>query len=99
MVVSMGLQVVIKAPILAVWAIVKITSTNWQGSAVTAAAVVLMVALMLFILLAVFPKFRKVQKLTDNLNAVTRENLTGVRVVRAYNAERIPGKEVCGRKI
>ena len=53
----------------------------------TAAAVVLMVALMLFILLAVFPKFRKVQKLTDNLNAVTRENLTGVRVVRAYNAE------------
>ena len=87
MVVSMGLQVVIKAPILAVWAVIKITSTNWQWSAVTAAAVVLMVALMLFILLAVFPKFRKVQKLTDNLNAVTRENLTGVRVVRAYNAE------------
>ena len=87
MVVSMGLQVVIKAPILAVWAVVKITSTNWQWSVVTAAAVVLMVALMLFILLAVFPKFRRVQKLTDNLNAVTRENLTGVRVVRAYNAE------------
>ena len=87
MVVSMGLQVFIKAPILAVWAVIKITSTNWQWSAVTAAAVVLMVALMLFILLAVFPKFRKVQKLTDNLNAVTRENLTGVRVVRAYNAE------------
>ncbi len=87
MVVSMGLQVVIKAPILAVWAVVKITSTNWQWSVVTAAAVVLMVALMLFILLAVIPKFRRVQKLTDNLNAVTRENLTGVRVVRAYNAE------------
>ncbi len=93
MVVSMGLQVVIKAPILAVWAIVKITSTNWQWSAVTAAAVVLMVALMLFILLAVFPKFRKVQKLTDNLNAVTRENLTGVRVVRAYNAEEYQEKK------
>ena len=87
MVVSMGLQVVIKAPILAVWAVVKITSTNWQWSVVTAAAVVLMVALMLFVLLAVIPKFRRVQKLTDNLNAVTRENLTGVRVVRAYNAE------------
>ena len=87
MVVSMGLQVVIKAPILAVWAVVKITSTNWQWSVVTAAAVVLMAALMLFILFAVFPKFRRVQKLTDNLNAVTRENLTGVRVVRAYNAE------------
>ena len=93
MVVSMGLQVVIKAPILAVWAIVKITSTNWQWSAVTAAAVVLMVALMLFILLAVFPKFRKVQKLTDNLNAVTRENLTGVRIVRAYNAEEYQEKK------
>lgn len=93
MVVSMGLQVVIKAPILAVWAVVKITSTNWQWSAVTASAVVLMVALMLFILLAVFPKFRKVQKLTDNLNAVTRENLTGVRVVRAYNAEEYQEKK------
>lgn len=87
MVVSMGLQVVIKAPILAVWAVVKITSINWQWSVVTASAVVLMVALMLFVLFAVFPKFRRVQKLTDNLNAVTRENLTGVRVVRAYNAE------------
>ncbi len=93
MVVSMGMQVVIKAPILAVWAIVKITSTNWQWSVVTAAAVVLMVALMLFLLLAVFPKFRKVQKLTDNLNAVTRENLTGVRVVRAYNAEEYQEKK------
>lgn len=87
MVISMGLQVVVKAPILAVWAICKILSRNWQWSVVTAAAVVLMVVMILVLLLAVFPKFRRVQKLTDNLNAVTRENLTGVRVVRAYNAE------------
>ena len=87
MIISMGLQVVIKAPILAVWAIAKITSTHWQWSAVTAAAVVLMVGMMLFLLIVVFPQFRRVQKLTDNINAVTRENLTGVRVVRACNAE------------
>lgn len=88
MVMSMGLQMVIKAPILAVWAVCKILTRQWEWSVVTAAAVVLMLALMLFILVAVFPKFRKVQKLTDNLNNVTRENLTGVRVVRAYNAEK-----------
>ena len=88
MVMSMGLQMVIKAPILAVWAVCKILTRQWEWSVVTAAAVVLMLALMLFILVAVFPKFRKVQKLTDNLNSVTRENLTGVRVVRAYNAEK-----------
>lgn len=88
MVISMGLQVVIKAPILAVWAIVKILGRNWQWSAATACAVIIMVLMMLLLLIAVFPKFRKVQKLTDNLNAVTRENLTGVRVVRAYNAEK-----------
>ena len=88
MVMPMGLQMVIKAPILAVWAVCKILTRQWEWSVVTAAAVVLMLALMLFILVAVFPKFRKVQKLTDNLNSVTRENLTGVRVVRAYNAEK-----------
>lgn len=87
MVISMGLQVVVKAPILAVWAICKILSRQWQWSVVTAAAVVVMVVMLLFILIIVFPKFRRVQKLTDNLNSVTRENLTGVRVVRAYNAE------------
>lgn len=88
MVISMGLQVMVKAPILAVWAVCKILSRQWQWSVVTAAAVVIMIVMMLFILIAVFPKFRKVQKLTDNLNSVTRENLTGVRVVRAYNAEK-----------
>ena len=88
MIVSMGLQIIIKAPILAVWAIAKILGRNWQWSVATAGAVIVMVLMMLFILIAVFPKFRRVQKLTDNLNAVTRENLTGVRVVRAYNAEK-----------
>lgn len=87
MVIAMGLQVIVKAPILAVWAIVKMLGSNAQWSIATAVAVVVMVAMLLFILLAVFPKFRRIQKLTDNLNSVTRENLTGVRVVRAYNAE------------
>ena len=87
MVIAMGLQVMIKAPILAVWAIVKISTQNWQWSVATAAAVIVLVVMLLFILLAVFPKFKRIQKMTDNLNEVTRENLTGVRVVRAYNAE------------
>ncbi|HIZ04029.1 MAG TPA: ABC transporter ATP-binding protein/permease [Candidatus Borkfalkia avistercoris] len=93
MVISMGLQVVVKAPILAVWAIVKILNNNWQWSVATACAVIVMVLMMLVLLIAVFPKFRRVQKLTDNLNAVTRENLTGVRVVRAYNAEEYQEKK------
>mgnify|MGYP005764114289 FL=1 len=93
MLISMGLQVVIKAPILAVWAVCKILTRNWQWSVVTAAAVVIMAVMMLFTLIVVFPKFRRVQKLTDNLNSVTRENLTGVRVVRAYNAEKYQEKK------
>ncbi len=88
MVISMGMQVMIKAPVLAVWAIVKISGRQWQWSAATAGAVAVMVLMMLVLLIAVFPKFRKMQRLTDDLNAVTRENLTGVRVVRAYNAEK-----------
>ena len=93
MVISMGLQVVVKAPVLAVWAIVKILNNNWQWSVVTVCAVIVMILMMVVLLIAVFPKFRKVQKLTDNLNAVTRENLTGVRVVRAYNAEEYQEKK------
>ena len=87
MVVSVGLQIIVKAPVMAVWAIVKMLGQSWQWSVATAATVIVMLLTMLFVLLIVFPKFRKVQKLTDNLNAVTRENLSGVRVVRAYNAE------------
>ncbi len=93
MVISMGLQIMVKSPILAVWAICKILARNWQWSVSTAVAVGVMVVMLLFIFLAVFPKFRLVQKLTDNLNGVTRENLTGVRVVRAYNAEEYQQKK------
>ena len=93
MVISMGLQIMVKAPILAVWAVCKILTRNWQWSVSTAVAVGIMVIMLLIIFLAVFPKFRLVQKLTDNLNGVTRENLTGVRVVRAYNAEEYQQKK------
>ena len=93
MVISMGLQIMVKAPILAVWAVCKILTRNWQWSVSTAVTVGIMVIMLLFIFLAVFPKFRLVQKLTDNLNGVTRENLTGVRVVRAYNAEEYQQKK------
>lgn len=87
MIVAMGLQAIIKAPILLVWAIIKISGKQWQWSLATAAAVlVILVVLMIAVVLAL-PKFKIIQQLTDNLNRVTRENLTGIRVVRAYNAE------------
>lgn len=87
MVIAMGLQVMIKAPILAVWAIIKIADKNWQWTLTTAVGVVVLVCMLIVIMTLVLPRFKKVQILTDNLNRVTRENLTGVRVVRAYNAE------------
>ncbi len=85
--IAMGLQVMIKAPILAVWAIVKISGKSWQWSASTGGAVFALVILVTVLVVFALPKFKIVQQLTDNLNRVTRENLTGVRVVRAYNAE------------
>ncbi len=87
MLIAMGLQVLIKAPILAVWAILKITNKSWQWSAATAIAVAVLVVMIMFIVVFAVPKFKIIQGLTDNLNKVTRENLTGIRVVRAYNAE------------
>ncbi len=87
MVIAMGLQVMIKAPILAVWAIIKIADKNWQWTLTTAVGVVVLVCMLIVIMALALPRFKKVQVLTDNLNRVTRENLTGVRVVRAYNAE------------
>lgn len=87
MIISMGLQVIIKAPILAVWAILKISGKSWQWTALTAAAIVFLLMMVTIIILFAVPKFKIIQKLTDNLNGVTRENLTGIRVVRAYNAE------------
>jgi ATP-binding cassette subfamily B protein len=85
--IAMGLQVMIKAPILAIWAVAKIAGKSWQWSAATGGAVLALIMLVSVLIVFVFPKFKIVQQLTDNLNRVTRENLTGVRVVRAYNAE------------
>lgn len=87
MAVAMGLQVTIKAPIMAMWAITKIADKNWEWTLATAVVVVLMVALIGILMLYVGPKFKRIQWLTDDVNRATRENLTGVRVVRAYNAE------------
>lgn len=81
------LRMLIYAPIMAVWAICKINASSWQLTAATAVAVVILIACIIAIMLAVMPKFRMIQKLTDRLNGVTRENLTGIKVVRAYNAE------------
>lgn len=86
--VAMGLQVIIKAPILAVWAIYKISSKSWQWTAVTGAAILVLALGVIILLYFVFPKFRKVQSLTDNVGRVLGEGLKGLRVVRAYNAER-----------
>lgn len=87
MAIAMGLQVIIKAPILAVWAILKILGKSWQWTVVTGGAVVVLMCIVLVAVIFALPKFKIIQSLTDDLNRVTRENLTGIRVVRAYNAE------------
>jgi ATP-binding cassette subfamily B protein len=88
MVVSMGLQLMIKAPITAIWAITKILNKSWQWSAITALGIVILIAVIVAIMIIVMPRFKKVQKLIDKINGITRENLTGIRVVRAFNAEK-----------
>ena len=87
MLIVLGLQMLVKAPIMAVWAICKIADKRWQWTMTTGIAVVVLLAVVAVCLSMVIPKFKKVQALTDDLNRVTRENLTGLRVVRAYNAE------------
>ena len=87
MLMSMGLQLLLKAPITAVWAITKILNKGWQWSVATAVAVGILLTVIGIIIAIVLPRFKRVQKLTDKLNSVTRENLTGIRVVRAFNAE------------
>lgn len=87
MLVTMGLQIIIKAPIMAVWAVTKIAGKGYEWSLATGAAVLILLVMIAFIMVFVLPKFRKMQMLTDNLTRVARENLTGLRVVRAYNAE------------
>lgn len=87
MIVAMGLQMVVKAPIMAVWAIIKILGKSWTLSGVTAAFVVAICTVILLIMSSCLPRFRLVQKLTDRINRVARENLTGINVVHAFNAE------------
>lgn len=87
MLIAMGLQMLVKAPIMAVWAIQKIADKEWQWTLTTGIAVLVLLAIVGLCLVLVMPKFRRIQALTDDLNRVTRENLTGLRVVRAYNAE------------
>ncbi len=88
MVIAMGLQMLVKAPVMAVWAICKIADKQWQWTLTTGIAVLILLAIVGICLVLAMPKFKKMQMLTDNVNRVTRENLTGLRVVRAYNAEK-----------
>ena len=88
MFISMGLQMLIKAPITAVWAVLKILNKSWQWSAITGVAVVVLLLCVSFLIATVMPRFKRVQKLIDNINSLARENLKGIRVVRAFNAEK-----------
>ena len=87
MVISMGLQMIIKAPIMAVWAVIKILGKSWELSAVTAGFVIVLCGTVLAIMVTCIPRFRLVQKMTDRINRAARENLTGISVVHAFNAE------------
>ena len=87
MLITMGLQMIIKAPIMVIWAVIKISGKGLEWSLATGVTVLIMISVISVMMALVLPKFRKMQTLTDNLTRVTRENLTGLRVVRAYNAE------------
>ena len=87
MLVAMGLQIMIKAPIMAVWAVIKIVNKSWTLSLITAGFVLALLIMMVVVIAVIVPRVRRVQKLTDNINRVSRENLTGINVVHAYNAE------------
>ena len=93
MLISFGLQALIKAPIMATLAIIKIYGKNWSFSLITFIAVIILLILIVIIISIVIPRFKIVQKLTDNLNRITRENLTGIRVIRAFNAEEYQNKK------
>ena len=96
MIIAMGLQMMIKAPIMAVWAIIKILGKSRELSAVTAAFVVVLFAAAMLIMGSCIPRFRLVQKMTDKINRVARENLTGINVVHAFNAEEFQNKKFDG---
>lgn len=87
MLIVMGLQVFIKAPILAIWAICKMSVTSVEWTVATAIAVAVISVMVIILVILCFPRFKVIQKLTDRLNNVTRENVSGVRVIRAFNAE------------
>jgi ATP-binding cassette, subfamily B, multidrug efflux pump len=91
--IAMGLQVIVKAPILAVWAVFKIMGKSWQWTAATGFAVLFLVLMLCILIFVAMPKFKIIQSLTDNLNRVTRENLSGIRVVHAYNASNYQEKK------
>ena len=91
--VVMGTQMLARAPIMAVMAILKIVGKEWQFSLITAIGVMIVLSMVSIIIIFAIPKFKKIQKLTDNLNRITRENLTGIKVVRAYNAENYEEKK------
>ncbi len=93
MFVSMGLQAIVKAPILAIWAIVKISGKNLEWTLSTGGAVLVLLLIISIVVAFAVPKFKAIQILTDNLNKVARENLTGLRVIRAYNAEKYQEKK------
>ena len=84
---GMGLQLLIKSPITAVWAVTKILNKSWEWSTITGIAVLILLSVVVVLIAVVVPKFKIIQKLTDKINNVTRENITGVRVIRAFNAE------------
>lgn len=88
MLIALGLQLLVKAPITAVWAITKILNKGWQWSTVTGIAVLILLGVIITLMIIVIPRFKLVQKLIDKINGITRENLTGIRVVRAFNAEK-----------
>lgn len=88
MLISMGLHLIIRSPIMAIWAITKILNKSWEWSTLTGIAVIILLTMIGILTIIVVPRFKIVQKLTDKLNGVTRENLTGLRVVRAFNAEK-----------
>ena len=96
MIIAMGLQMMIKAPIMAVWAIIKILGKSWELSAVTAAFVVVLFVTVMLIMGTCIPRFRLVQKMTDRINRAARENLTGINVVHAFNAEQFQNEKFDG---
>ncbi len=94
MLIAMGLQRLIKAPIMAVWAISKIVNKSIEWSLLTGGCVVVLLFTIGLLMIIVMPRFQIVQKLIDKINGVTRENLTGIRVIRAFNAENYQKKKI-----